>query len=461
MEKILPRSTPSSKHFKNAGEVTYSICPMKNRPSPASFVPQREKETPLGRFYATREKTMALCKPLYVEDFVPRYRHFKSIKWHLGHPTWLVEKLLLRPFAKKYKPFHEKIERFFSSLEDLDAGGDFTRPSLDSLISYRNYIDEEISNFMKTGFESLEEEEMYEFQSILLFITELEKEAQEEILTQIKSRFFECDVRSEYWPTAEDGSFKCKSSLSPLKWINFEGGLVNVGADGREFAFDMEMPRHTRYIEPFEMAQRPVTNGEFLQFVEEGGYERGGLWLSEGWEEIKKNKKNLPKFWKRQGGAIKQYTLSGLKPLRLNEPVSHISFYEAEAYARYAKARLPSEFEWEVASESLSLIKGNFFTEGHFHPEPLCDDELRISSHLRAMFGDVWEWTTSLYCPFPGFQSADVGLWKYTGRLEGSKRVVKGGSCLYDGSDFRRTIRKPISIGRDEYCTGFRLVRST
>ncbi len=460
MKKTLSKINCSSKHFKNAGEVCYLICPMKDRPLPTSFTSLIDKETPLGRFVTTRERTIAICKPLYVEDFVPKFSKFKSIKWHLGHPTWLMEKLLLRPFVKKYRPFHEKFEQFFSSLEDLEADGEFSRPSLDSLISYRNYVDEELIEFLKTGFEILEEEVKRKFDDLLSFVINLEKDAQEEILTQIKSRFYESEIRAEYLSSIEESSSKGRSSLSPLKWVYFEGGLINVGADGKEFALDMEMPRHTRYIEPFEMAQRPVTNGEFLQFIEEGGYERGGLWLAEGWEEIKKTKRSLPKFWKKIGSTIKQYTLSGLRPLRLNEPVSHISFFEADAFARYAKARLPSEFEWEFASESLPPDKGNFFTEGRFHPEPLCDDDLKISSKLKAMFGDVWEWTTSLYCPYPGYQSADVGLWKYTGRLEGSKRVVRGGSCLYDGTDFRRTMRKPISMGRDEYCTGLRLVRS-
>ncbi len=455
MEKITERIKSQSKHFKNAGAVSYVISPTKERP--LSFTMQgEEKQTPEGRFFSVREKTMTICKPLYVEDFVPKFGSFKSIKWHLVHTTWLLEKFVLKKFQKKYRVFHEKFDAFFESIEDLDASSVFSRPSLDTIIAYRKHVDEQIKEVLLFKHSAKKEEILY----YLFFILALEMDSQEEILTQIKARFFESELSPSYWQIDEESNLKSRSNLSPLKWIEFSGGLVNSGFSGKEFAFDIEMPRHTSFINPFAMAQRSVTNGDFLQFVEEGGYERGGLWLADGWKYTQKNQKSLPKYWKRSGSKMLQYTLSGWKPLRLNEPVSHVSFFEADAYARYAKARLPSEVEWEVASESLSSLKGNFLMDGNFHPQAIIDEDLKMSGKVKGLFGNVWEWTTSLFSPYSGFVAAEPKLWKYTGRLEGNKRVLKGGSCLYDGAFFRPSFRKPLSIERDEFCTGIRLVKS-
>lgn len=455
MEKLAQRFRPSSKHFKNSGEVTYLISPLKER-IPAALLPDREKETPEGRFLSIREKTMAICKPLYVEDFVPRHHSFKSIKWHLMHTTYLLEKELLSTFVGKYRSFHEKFDRFFEAMENNEKGVDFSRPSLDSIIAYRNHVDERVDALLKGAKEAQREEILYH----LDFILALEKDSQEEILSQIKIRFFENEMAASYWPHEEEQARKSKTGLGREKWIEFEGGLVNIGSEGKQFAHDMEMPRHTVYIRPFAMSQRVVTNGDFLQFIEEEGYQRGGLWLAEGWKEVQEKQLKMPKYWKKDGSKIEQYTLTGLKPLKLNEPLSHITFFEADAYARFAGARLPSEMEWEFASESISSVRGNFLTEGKFHPTVISDEDLRISSKLKGMFGDVWEWTTSLYAPYPGYVASQSRFWKYTGRLEGSKRVLKGGSCLYDGLGFRRTMRKPLSINQSSFCTGLRLVKN-
>ncbi len=455
MEKLAQRFSPTSRHFKNSGEVTYLISPLKER-IPASLMPEREKETPTGRFLSVRGKTMAICKPLYVEDFVPRHAAFKSIKWHLAHTTWLIEKVILRSFVHKYKPFHDKFERFFEAVEKNETRIEFTRPSLDAIISYRNHVDGQVKELLRDVKDDTKNDLYY----YLDFILEQERESQEEILSQIKARFYENEMSSHFWPPEEEKISAARAELRHTKWIEFDGGLVNIGSDGGTFAFDMEMPRHTTYVRPFAMSQRLVTNGDYLQFIQDGGYNRGGLWLSEGWDLVQKEDLSMPKYWMQEGSKLQQFTLSGLRPLRLNEPVSHLSFYEADAYARYINARLPTELEWEMASESLSSTKGNFLTEGKFHPSTILDEDLRMSTKLKGMFGDVWEWTSSLYSPYPGYTPSEPSLWKYTGRLEGSKRVLKGGSCLFDGTNFRRTFRKPLSIHQNDYCTGLRLVKN-
>ena len=459
MEASPSRLHPNIKHSKCRGEVTYSIFAQKEGIFKTQF-PNREKKTLLDWYLSIRERTIFICKPLYIEDFVSKYSAFSSIKWHLGHTTWLFERYVLRVFLKKYTPFQETFDQIFHSSENANQDKAFSRPSLDTVMAYRKQIDEKMEVFIKEEFSFLSEVQKEEIESIFSFILDLEKESQEEILTQIKAGFFENDFYGQYWSCTGEAFSKSRQILSSPQWIFIKGGLVNIGSDGKEFAFDMEMPRHTRYIESFEITQRPVTNGEFLQFVEKGGYERGGLWLEEGFEQIKRLKRVLPRYWKRSGSAIKQFTLSGIQPLNLNEPVSHLNYFEADAYARYARARLPSEIEWELASQSLKSLNGNFLNQGHLHPQPLKEDDLRIAPRLHAMFGDVWEWTSSLYSPYPRFEPADICLWKYTGRLEGSKRVVRGGSCLFDGEGFRRTCRKPISLFCNEYCTGLRLVRS-
>lgn len=453
MEKIAHRFQSNSKHFKNSGEVTYLISPLKDR-VPSVFIPDRETKGPYDIYSIIRERTMALCKPLYVDDFIPKHAPLKSVKWQLIHSTWLLEKFILSAYISNFNVFSEKFDHLFESVVMSKKESNFSRPTLESIISYRKYVDEQMMLLLQRCDDEISDEITY----YLNFILELEKLSQEEILTQIKARFYESEFDAEYWPSEQEAAIKSRSTLPREKWLEFSGGLVNVGSDGSSYSNDMEMPRHTVFLKPFAMSQRTVTNGEFLQFVEDGGYERGGLWLSEGWAQIQKSERKMPKYWVKKGSKIEQYTLTGMKTLRLNEPVSHISFYEADAYARYAGARLPSEAEWEHASESLSSIKGNFLEEGRFHPNLISHEEIRISDKLKGMFGDVWEWTTSLYQPYPGFIAAEPKLWYYTGRLEGVKRVLKGGSCLFDGTNYRRSMRFPLSISDNTFCTGLRLV---
>lgn len=457
MEKVTPIMSPNARHFKNSGEVTYLISPLRERtPSPLYF--SGKEETLKERFFGVRNRTLTLCKPLNTEDLVFNGHGFKNIKWMLTHTTWLIEKMLLRVWNPKYKPLYEELDHIFGDLKGEKTY--FSRPTIDAVFSYRRMVNDEVEKLIEKKGPGFNEDKQLEFDYLLEFLLNIEKEYQEEILTQIKKRLFAFDFPQSYLSEPEEKSQTSRCVLPPVKWVTFKGGLVNIGNNGQGFATDMEMPRHTRYIEPFMIAQRPVTNGEFLQFIEDGGYERGGLWLADGWKMIQEEQRAMPRYWRKKGSQLKQYTLSGLHPLRLNEPVCHLSFFEADAYARYAGARLPTESEWETASATIKTIKGNFFSTGQLHPSVLIEEDLKISSKLKAMFGDVWEWTSSLYTPYPNYHPLEASLWKYTGRCEGSKRVVRGGSCLYDGTHFRPTMRKPLSMFSSDYCTGIRLVKN-
>jgi ergothioneine biosynthesis protein EgtB len=263
-----------------------------------------------------------------------------------------------------------------------------------------------------------------------------EQQHQELILTDIKHVFSVNPIRPAYLHIKNDSSRPF--AIPEMRWISFPEGVYQIGHDGNGFAFDNESPRHMVYLNSFKLASRLVTNREYLEFMEDGGYERPELWLSDGWYTVESNNWIAPLYWEKLSSNWWYFTLSGMREIGLDEPITHISYYEADAYARWKGARLPSESEWEIASSNLPM-EGNFVESGHFHPHSMNRESSR--SGASQMFGDVWEWTNSPYTPYPGFKTLPGALGEYNGKFMCSQMVLRGGSCATSTSHIRKTYR--------------------
>jgi len=280
-----------------------------------------------------------------------------------------------------------------------------------------------------------------------------EQQHQELMLTDIKHVFWVNPLRPAYQPQPKHQTVP----VPAMTWRPFDAGVRAIGHDGHEFCFDNELPRHREFLEPFQLASRLVTNGEYLQFIEDRGYSRGDLWLSAGAATVQQEQWEAPLYWLRQDGQWWHHTLAGLRPVEEDEPVCHVSYFEADAYARWAGARLPTEAEWEAAAGDLP-IDGNFVERGAFHPVPLVDSAGQTPG-LHQMFGDVWEWTRSQYSPYSGYQPAAGALGEYNGKFMCNQFVLRGGSCATPMSHIRRTYRNFFPPDARWQFTGIRLAR--
>jgi len=388
------------------------------------------------RYLQLRDTSLQICAPLGVEDHcLQPMADASPAKWHLAHTTWFFETFVLSQYMEGFRPFHPAFRNLFNSY--YNAVGDrpqralrhiLSRPSLDEVHAYRIYVDEAMVHVLTL-----------ELPSDAVKLIELginhEQQHQELIVTDVKNGLYANPLRPAYHhdprprPTAD-------RKTEALQWQSFSGGVHAVGFEGNVFAFDNEGPRHKVYLEPFRLASRLVTNGEYLEFMKDGGYTTPGLWLSDGWDVVCTNGWRAPLYWEQRDGGWHNYTMEGMQPIVANEPVCHISFYEADAYARWAGARLPSEFEWETACGSCE-VAGNFLESGTLHPEP----STAGSAPLKQMFGDVWEWTSSAYLPYPGFAPAAGAVGEYNGKFMCNQMVLRGGSCATPQSHIRSTYR--------------------
>jgi ergothioneine biosynthesis protein EgtB len=273
-------------------------------------------------------------------------------------------------------------------------------------------------------------------------------------LTDIKHVFSVNPLRPVYRERAGERS----PGLAALEWVNFEGGVHEIGHAGAGFAYDNEMPRHRVYLQPFRLASRTVTNGEYLKFMEDGGYRRPELWLSMGWASVEANEWSEPFYWERRDGRWWNFTLSGMREVDVDEPVCHLSYFEADAYARWAEARLPTEAEWEVAAAAQPGRRGNFVESGAYHPLPAAPGG---GSGLVQMFGDVWEWTQSQYTAYPGYRAPGGALGEYNGKFMCNQFVLRGGSCATSESHIRETYRNFFPPEATWQFTGLRLARDS
>ena len=385
------------------------------------------------RFAAVRNTTESLVAPLSPEDqMVQSMPDASPAKWHLAHTTWFFDTFLLKPYEKNYRPFDERFGFLFNSYyKQLDGHpvratrGFFSRPTLDEVRAYRRHVDQAMQRLLEAG------------DAEVATLTDLglhhEQQHQELIVTDIKHALWMNPLRPAYF---QKQTPHASGSVSPAQWFKFPEGIFEIGYKGRDFAFDNESPSHKVYLNAFKLASRPITNREYLEFVNDGGYRRAELWLSDGWDAVCAHRWNAPLYWEELDGRQQVFTLYGIRDLDLDEPVCHVSYYESDAYARWAGARLPTEYEWEIAATGLD-IQGNLLEQCRLHPAPAAGD----ASGLQQMFGDVWEWTASPYSPYPGYQSPAGALGEYNGKFMCNQLVLRGGSCATPASHLRATYR--------------------
>jgi len=391
----------------------------------------------LDDFRTVRRDSEVLCAPLAVEDYVVQAMpEVSPPKWHLAHTTWFFENFLLVPYLKRYRVFHERYGYLFNSYYETvgtffprPQRGLLTRPTVEDIYRYRAHVDGAMAELLTAPPAS----DGSEIAARLPIGLNHEQQHQELLLADIKYNFAINPLRPAY--RAES---RPKSPEAPrLNWPDHGGGLKAIGHAGTGFAYDNETPRHNVYLRDYRLASRLVTNGEYLEFIEAGGYRRADLWLSDGWAAARQRGWRAPLYWEIVDGEWWLMTLSGMRPVDRNEPVCHVSFYEADAYARFRGKRLPTEAEWECAASRCS-IRGNFRESGRYHPAAAPETEGR---DVAQMFGDAWEWTQSPYAPYPGFKPLAGSLGEYNGKFMCNQMVLRGGSCATPESHIRATYR--------------------
>lgn len=406
----------------------------------------------LQAFRQVRETSRALCTPLKPEDCnIQSMPEVSPPKWHLAHTSWFFETFILRPtLTKAYRPFDPRFQYLFNSYYEgvgpyhpRSERGNLSRPTLNEVMDYRAYVDQAIEGLI---IKKLAGDQVL---SLLELGLHHEQQHQELMLMDIKHIFFCNPLRPSY----QEWKPEAPISAVPLKWQNYPEGLFKIGWEGKGFAYDNECPRHRVFVEAFRLGTRLVTNGEYLEFIQDGAYQNPLLWLSDGWDQVLRSQWTAPLYWEKSGDAWVEMTLSGQRPLDLNEPVCHVSFYEAEAFARWAERRLPTEAEWEISALS-QPIQGNFFESKRLHPEPAPRQD---SGFPVQLFGDVWEWTASPYVPYPGFKPAAGPVGEYNGKFMCNQMVLRGGSCLSSESHIRPSYRNFFFPHQRWHCAGIRL----
>jgi ergothioneine biosynthesis protein EgtB len=407
------------------------------------------------RFRDIRRQTEALCSPLVAEDYVVQSMPDVSpAKWHLAHTSWFFETFLLSRHVPDYQPFDPHFAYLFNSYY-VTVGdrhcrqnrGLLSRPTVAEVYAYRKHVDHAMLQFL----EALTPTEFLRLEPTLEIGLHHEQQHQELILTDIKHVFWVNPMRPAYQQPLPAPS----GDLPPMRWVPSDQGVHSIGHEGRGFAFDNELPRHRVFLEPFALGSRLVTNGGYKKFMADDGYKRPDLWLSMGWSVLQQEQWQSPLYWIHQNGQWWNHTLAGLLPVDDNQPVCHVSYFEADAYARWAGGRLPSESEWEHASDTVA-IEGNFVESGRYHPVQLAIDY----DGLSQMFGDVWQWTGSAYLAYPGYHPPAGALGEYNGKFMCNQFVLRGGSCATPKSHIRRTYRNFFPPDARWQFTGLRLARS-
>jgi len=395
-----------------------------------------ERSSLVERYQEVRDASEALCAPLATEDYVIQSMPDCSpTRWHLAHVSWFFETFLLKHHAADYVSPDPAYAYLFNSY--YNAIGDkyprpqrglVSRPTVAEVYQYRAHVDEHVQDLL----ECAEAEEFAQLEPIVTLGLNHEQQHQELILTDLKHMLSHNPLHPVYVERAPQS----RQQAAQLHWTDFDEGVYWIGHAGDDFAFDNEAPRHREFIHPFRLATRPVSNAEYLEFMSDGGYDRPEFWLSLGWATVQQERWRAPLYWQQHDGTWFQFTLSGLQPVEPSETVVHLSYFEADAYARWAGARLPTEAEWEVAATG-APIDGNFVENRRFHPGTVSSDGAGVS----ALYGDVWEWTQSSYSAYPGFKIAPGALGEYNGKFMCNQYVLRGGSCATPRSHIRPTYR--------------------
>lgn len=424
-------------------------------PIETSLSQETKHLSPIAYYQKVRQLSEKICQPLATEDYVIQSMPDVSPpKWHLAHTTWFFETFLLVPYLKNYEVFHPKFGYLFNSYYEAvgqrhprPQRGLLSRPTVEEIYQYRNYVDRAIERLLA------ERSSDPDLESLIVLGAHHEQQHQELLLTDIKHIFALNPLRPAYQQFLQTTTTANANIDRREQWLDYPGGLYAIGHSGAEFAFDNETPQHQCYLQDYWLAARTVTNGEYLEFIEAGGYNNPEYWLSEGWTTVQTEKWQAPLYWEKIEGQWWIMTFLGMRPLDLLEPVCHVSFYEADAYARFRGKRLPTEVEWEVAASQV-IIKGNFFETGRLHPAPATGE-----TRPDGIFGDVWEWTQSAYLPYPGFQPAKGAIGEYNGKFMCNQMVLRGASCVTSIDHFRPTYRNFFPPSARWQFTGIRLCR--
>jgi len=392
----------------------------------------------VGRFAEVRGRTEDLCASLDPEDCVAQSMPDASpTKWHLAHTAWFFETFVLKPHLPDYTDYHPDFGYLFNSYYNgvgdrhaRPARGVLTRPTLAEVFAYRSHVDERLLDLLQTGLREPEKAE--EVLGVVEVGLHHEQQHQELMLTDVKHLFSQNALRPAYRPPLSP----TRGSTEALGWMELGEGVYSIGYSGDGFSFDNERPVHRVFLEPFAIADRLVTNGEYREFVADGGYRRPELWLDRGWATVQREEWQAPLYWRGGPGDYSEFTLAGERELCDAEPVAHISFVEADAFARWAGARLPSEAEWEVVGGARA-VRGNFVETGRLHPAAADRDD----DGIRQLFGDLWEWTGSSYSAYPGYRSDPGTLGEYNGKFMCDQLVLRGGSCASPRSHLRSSYR--------------------
>jgi len=429
----------------------------------------------LSRFHEVRDFTTKLSANLVPEDCVVQSMPDVSpTKWHLAHTTWFFETFILKKWIPGYESENSQYAYLFNSyynaagnMHRRDLRGLISRPTVEETHRYRSSIDEHIDNLLSRADEKLFDE----IEPIVVLGIHHEQQHQELLVTDIKHVFAQNPLHPVFRERKID---IVPAKPSPLRFVEFDETTIEIGHDGHGFSYDNEGPRHRALVLPFSLATRPITNAEYIAFIDDNGYARSEFWLSLGWTTVNEPASGgwqAPLYWEKHDGVWWNFTLSGFRPIDDSEPVTHISYFEADAFANWSGSRLPTEFEWEHAAANLSM-DGNFVESERFHPAPArgragsnADGDGPPSgrageiSELQQMFGDVWEWTRSAYSPYPRYRAAPGALGEYNGKFMCNQYVLRGGSCATSRAHIRRTYRNFFQPEKRWQFNGIRLAR--
>lgn len=405
-----------------------------------------------NKFNKIRQQSIAITKPLETEDFVAQpVSNVSPPKWHLAHTSWFFEEFILKPYKENYQVFHPTYAYLFNSyyqgagdMWQREKRGWITRPTVDDIMQYRNYVDQQFDVFLQEY-----HGESVELQKLIELGFNHEQQHQELLIYDIKFILGHNPIYPVYKASDEE---KQEQTLE-AEWLDVDCGKVDIGYDGDYFCFDNEKKRHHVFLSPYSIMSRLVTNEEFLDFIKDDGYKRFELWLDDGWSWVQENKIGSPLYWRHFDETWYEYHLDGLKPLNMQAPVMHVSYYEAEAFARWKGLRLPTEAEWEVAANVHAPEipdQANLANRENFKTLP---------AQTHQFFGDVWEWTGSAYLPYPGFKIPEGTVGEYNGKFMINQMVLRGGSSATPRDHIRSTYRNFFYPGQRWMYSGFRLAK--